>query len=187
MDPKELDQLFTKKDADLLGKAKSIKSYIVYQDCVELVQGFFGLREICETGNYKSRSSEGGLVKMEQKRKSMCPNMRPTEADNHEHDLDNDDRFHDKMKGFVDENLNEIQGLAKDCFNVFKKYKELAVFFDDVRSVYPPPRGESDTKLDLFSSFHHLAKLVITHREEMRRDKLRDHIGLFLDEHMSIA
>lgn len=180
MDSDDLDQLFTSKDVAVLGEAKSIKSYLVYQDCVELVQGFSGMREICETGNYKSRSSNGGVVKMEQKRKSICPGKRPTEVDND--DLDNDDRFHDEMKEFVDDNLDEIQGIAKDCFNVFKMYKELAIFFGDVRSVYPPPRGEqTDLKADIVAVFHHLAKQVIAHKEEMRHDQLKDVVGLVLD------
>jgi hypothetical protein len=178
MDPDDLDQLFTKKDVELLAKAKSIKSYIAYQDCIELVQGFSGMQEICETGNYKSRSSKGGFVKMEQKRKSMCPGMRPNEAENDDDEnapaFDNDDRFHDEMKEFVDENKDDIQSIAKDCFNVFKMYKELAIYFDDVRSVYPPPRSDNDSKVDLVVVFHHLAKQVVSHREEMRQDCLRD-------------
>jgi len=115
---------------------------------------------------------------MEQKRKSMCPGMRPNEAENDDDEnapaFDNDDRFHDEMKEFVDENKDDIQSIAKDCFNVFKMYKELAIYFDDARSVYPPPRSDNDSKVDLLVVFHHLAKQVVSHREEMRQDCLRD-------------
>jgi hypothetical protein len=180
MQPEDVQQLFCEEDLKLLSKAKGQKScYYIYQDCIELVQGFFGVREICETGKYKSRSNNGREVKMERRRKTMA--TRPASLDEaaepgkeNEAPIDSDDRFHDAMKAFVDSNLKEANSLAKGSFAVFKIYKDLAFFFDDVNSLWPIAcEKSSSTKVDLITIFHGLAENVRVHREEVQQDGLR--------------
>jgi len=174
MQPEDVRDLFTADDIALLHKAKALKSYIVYQDCVELVQGFYGLREICETGNYKSRG--GTLVEMKRRRKTMVQRPKPEEVDSekeNEPPIDTDDRFHEAMKVFVESNVDAAQGIAQGVFEAFKIYKELAFFFDDLASVWPPPRDENGTKVDLVAVFHGLALHVRVHSDEIEQDGLR--------------
>jgi hypothetical protein len=170
--PEDAEQLFTAEDRAVLGKAKSTMSYSVYKDSIELVQGFYGVREICETGNYKK-------IKMERRRKTMAPRSAPSPdeaADSgkeNEAPIDIDDKFHDAMKAFVDRNFRDAQGIAEGCLNVFHLYKNLALFFDDFASVWPPPRDETGAKIDLVGVFYNLAEQVMVHREEVEQDGLR--------------
>lgn len=153
-----------------------MKSYTVYQECIELVQGFYGLREICETGTYKNK-------KMLRRRKTMAPGMRPRPDDDaadsgkekeNEAPIDSDDRFHDAMQAFVDDNFSLAQGIAKEVFEVFSVYKDLALFFDDLDSVWPPPRDEKDAKkVDLVAVFRGLAENVRVCRQDVEQDGLR--------------
>jgi len=174
MQPSEAEALFTSEDIALLNKAKVLKSHTVHQDCQELVEGFYGLRDICDTGNYKSRS---GRVKMERRRKTIVPGSRPDEADSskeNEAPIDTDDCFHDTMKEFVEENLDIVSCITEEWYYVFTVYKELGKFFGDVNAVYPPPRDENSSKTDLLAIFHRLAEHVRVHREEVDQDGLRE-------------
>lgn len=166
MPPKDCAALFTTEDIALLAKAKGLKSFTVYQDCMELVQGFHGVKGICETGRYTSRST-GSQVKIERRRKTIAPMQATLHK---EAPLDPDDRFHEKMKAFVDRNMETVQKVAQACFGAFQGYKELGVFFDDLDSVYPPPRSEQDPKVDLLAVMHQLAESVRTHRAEVEQD-----------------
>jgi len=170
----DVEQLFVVEDIALLAAAKSIKTINVKEDCLELVQGFYGVREICETGNYKSRSNSV-KVKMEHKRKSVCPGSRPAREVNGEDGetpIDDDDHFHDEMKAFVENNLEATQRLAADCFGVLRKYKDLALWLDDVNFVYPPPPESSTGKEDLIAFFHKLAEQVKAHRDDVRQENV---------------
>jgi hypothetical protein len=109
---------------------------------------------------------------MEQKRKTMGPAAKT--APKADEELDDDDCFHETMKAFVDMNNDWAQKLATCCFGVFRLYKELSFFFDDFGSVYPPPRDDKSTKVELISVFHSFAMNVRGHREEIRQDQLRD-------------
>jgi len=183
MQPEDVEALFNSEDIAKLARAKALKSGIVYQDCIELVQGFFALRDICETGNYKSQGKKGNAVKMERRRKTMVPGMRPKAGSDspdeeergkeNEAPIDSDDGFHDVMKAFVDTNLAEARNIAKGCFSVFKVFKELALFFDDVSSLWPPPVDEKGPKIDLIAVFHSLSEQVRVHREEIEQDGFR--------------
>jgi len=178
MQPQEAEELFTSEDIALLNKAKVMKSNTVHQDCQELVEGFYGVRDICDTGNYKSQS---GRVKMERRRKTVVPSARPTpatldEADSskeNEAPIDTDDCFHEKMKEFVDENLESVNCITTRWYTVFTIYKDLGNFFGDLNAVYPPPRDEKSSKLDLVAVFHGLAEHIRVHREEVEQDGLR--------------
>jgi len=176
MEPEDAQQLFTKEDRAILNGAKTLRSHGVYQECMELVQSFYGLREICETGNYKGNS--GKEVKMERRRKTMVPGARPAKeapdsGKENESPLDSDDCFHDTMKAFVELNFKAARGVADEVFSVFKLYKDLGIFFDDLSSVWPPPREDNSTKSDLIVVFSNFAEDVRLHCEDVEKDGLR--------------
>lgn len=159
-------EAFSEEDVLLLSKAKALKSHTVYHDCVELVQSFHGMREIVETGRYTSRST-GAQVRIERRRKTILPSQR-------EAPLDDDDRFHERMRAFVDEHLEGVTGIASACYEIFESYKNFAIWFDDLSSVYPPPQNEKDGRADLLAVLHRLAETIRTHREEVEQDGLRE-------------
>lgn len=180
-------QLFTDRDMQLLTKAKAFKSFIVYQDCIELLQGFSGVREICQSGSYKR-------VRMERRRITMAPSKRrPKEELNEEVSeddelmdgaksaieapVDADDCFHEMIATFIAKHQDEVNYIARGCFGAFSAYKDLALFFDDLDSVYPPPRTEQDIKVDLMAVLHRLAENVQKFREDVDRDGLRRQLG----------
>merc|ERR1719254_173667 len=78
------------------------------------------------------------------------------------------------MRDFVDSNLEAAEDIAEWAFNVILTYKELALFFDDLRSVYPPPKNENDPRKDLCDIFHRFAEQIRKHREEVESEKVRE-------------
>jgi len=170
MSREDAAKLFTDQHIDALGKAKNMRSYTVYQDCLELTQSFFRVRDIIEIGKYTSCST-GAQVKMEKRRMTMKPASCPKEV---EAPIDTDDRFHDHIKSFVNGHLDEAKAIVRGCYSAFQCYKDLAVYLDDMGSVYPPPRSEQDTKQDLVAVLHRLSEHVRSHREEVIQDGLRE-------------
>lgn len=171
LDAKDAEQLFTSEDAVLLTRAKALRSYTVYQDCTELVQGFFGIKEIVDTGNYTS--SQGMQTKIQVRRRTMLP----SEAPQAEAPIDTNDRFFDQMRAFVEKNTEAVQSIAHACHCAFQSYKELGLFFDDLDSVYPPPKNDQDPKLDLVAVMHQLADGVRSHCLEVEQDNLRTQLA----------
>jgi len=171
MNREEARALFNDEDLTMLLNAKMVSTFKCYSDCLELLQGFHAVNEICHTGSYRE-------VKIERRRKSGMMHCKPdSEA------LDGDDRFHATMKGFVDEYFTESQSIALEVHDVMMLYKELAVFFDDIGSVYPPPacEGQPETqnaKQDLVAVFHKFALDFKTHREDVEREGLREDLAL---------
>merc|ERR1740121_1932198 len=133
MSKEDADHLFVPEDIKILAEAKVLKSNTVYQDCMDLVQGFFAVKEIVETGKYKNRDT-GDQVEISRRRKTMHP---AAIEQGREGPIDTDDRFHDMIKTFVDENDGKARSIAMACFSAFRAYKDMAVWFDDVCSVYP--------------------------------------------------
>jgi len=171
MKKEDVDALFKPEDVKILARAKAMKTYPVYQECMELVQGFFGVQEIYKTGNYISRTT-GAPVKIERRRKTLCPGSQ----DNDERDapIDTDDRFHEVMKRFVDTHSKHTQEIGKSCYRTFEAYKDLAIWFDDLGNVWPPPKDDRDTKLDLMLVFHRLAVNIKSHGDEVEQDGFRE-------------
>lgn len=172
MRPNDVNQLFAAEDTSLLARAKTLTSSMVHQDSMELVQSFYGVREICETGTYKNRDT-GVQVKIERRRKTRGPSASAPESQ-----IDADDLFHDHMEEFVEDRTKDVQSVAAGCCSVFQMYKELAVFFDDVASVYPPPQSAKDSRVDLVAVIHRLAEDVWTHRQDVIDDGLREQLAV---------
>jgi len=176
MRPADAERLFSIEDVALLARAKAMRSNTVYEDCMELVQGFQAVRDICETGNYRCRST-GAQVKMVRRRITLLPSARPASdsasSSPREAPIDVDDRFHEHMALFVRCHAEATQRIATGCCQAFQLYKDLAVFFDD-GSVYPPPKTDQDPQQDLLAVLHGLAEDILIHRQEVLQDSLRD-------------
>lgn len=173
MKPEMASQLFPDEVLKKLSAAKSMKSFTVYQDCAELTHGFFALREICETGRYQSGKRE--KVKIERRRMTKAPLDR-------EESIDLDDHFHSVIQAFVEKNEHKVDQITKGCLSAFVLYKEKALFFDDLGSVYPPPKDDQDSKADLIAVIYKLAMQVRMHLAEVEQDGLRQNLAATRDQ-----
>merc|ERR1712078_248621 len=72
MSSEDAQELFTAEDISLLRGAKVLGTAKVCDDCRELAQGLYGVKQICESGEYTS-SSSCQPVKMERRRKTLPP------------------------------------------------------------------------------------------------------------------
>lgn len=162
--------LFDTDDLALLQSAKALRTHKVYQECVELAQGIYGVQDICETGNYTCPAT-GEAIKIERRRKSLTPQTLGLQLPP---EVDSDDCFHEVLKGFVDESLGIAEDIAEGAFEAILTYKELALYFDDLHSVYPPPKNERDPRKDLCEIFYKFAEEIKKHRDQVESQGLRD-------------
>jgi len=168
MSREDASSFFDDEDIKLLKQASTLGTDRVYSECIDLLQCIYGVQQICKDGSYRCLST-GQEVKMEKRRKSKVPlssEREPVE--------DTDDHFHEVMKHFVEDNVEAAEDLAEHALDVILMYKELAVYFDDFNSVYPPPKcedmphqsNESDKKKDLITVFYNFAAEIKKHRGE---------------------
>lgn len=169
-------ELFTDEDIAALGGAKALGTAKVRDDCLELAQGLYGVKQIMESGEYTSQST-GQAVKIEKRRKTMPSRPVALSDDGQDCDIDTDDCFHEVMQNFVDSHVENADDIVVECHKMLLMYKELALFFDDLNSVYPPPMESTDKKLDLVDVFYRFAKVVPEHRNQVDKEQLRDKIG----------
>jgi len=173
----EMQALFEADDIMLLQKAKALKTHKVYQDSVEIAQGIYGVQQICETGKYTCPAT-GQAVQIERRRKTLPPSTRG----HGEPAVDTDDCFHDVMREFVEQHLQASEDVAESALNMILTYKELALFFDDLSSVYPPPKNENDPRKDLCDIFYRFAEDIRRHRDEVDSERVRKLIAASGDE-----
>lgn len=178
----DAQELFNGDDIAVLRSAKSLGTAKVCDECRELAQGLYGVKQICESGEYTSQST-GQSVKIQRRRKTLPPRAAaaalagaaPQEPQ--ESAIDTDDCFHEVMQDFVDSYVDEADDIVVECHKMLLAYKELALFFDDLNNVYPPPKEPSEKKLDLVDVFYRFAKVVPQHRQEVEDQNLRRKIG----------
>jgi hypothetical protein len=170
-------ELFTEEDIVLLRNAKSLSTAKVCDECRELAQGLYGVKQIYENGEYTSQQS-GQAVKIERRRLTLPPAAAAAALTGQESAFDTDDRFHEVMQTFVVSNLDEADDIVVKCHKMLLMYKELALFFDDLNNVYPPPKEPTDKKLDLVDVFYRFAKVVPQHRRQVEEECLRELITL---------
>jgi len=176
MSREDAHELFTDDDIALLRGAKALGTAKVCDECRELAQGLYDAKQIFESGEYKCQST-GQSVKIERRRKTLVPGMQGEAHEAQEPTIDTDDCFHENMQHFVESHVDEADGISVECHKMVLMYKELALFFDDLNSVYPPPKEPSDKKLDLVDVFYRFAKVVPQHRQEVEDECLRGKIG----------
>lgn len=172
MSSEDAAALFSAEEVTFLARGKAIKSFSVYKDCCELVQGFYAVREICETGRYTS--SSGTKVAIEKRRKTRLHRIEQ-EAEE-DASIDSDDLFLENIQAFVRSNEESVRSIGRGLSGAFHAYKELGVLFGDLNSVYPPPKDEKDSKVDLIAVMHRFADYVRVHRIEVEQERLREQI-----------
>jgi len=164
MDPDELRRLFKPEDIADLREGQKLKSATVYQECLDLVQGFHAVKEIAEKGSYTNQDT-GTKVTMERRRKTMAlGGSRPIDAD---------DLFHEVMGEFVEDCSEEVDEVAQTSLTLFQQYRELAIFFGDLKGLYPPPKGQQDPQRDMLDVFYALIAAMKNHAAEVEADGLR--------------
>jgi len=152
MHREDADALFTAEDTALLHSAKVCTTHKVYQDSLELMGGIYSVQQICTKGCFTCAET-GQEVRIERRRKTMCD--RPYEASNEEEpEIDGDDDFHEVMQEFVDAHLESVEENLLTAGEMILTYKELAIYFDDLRSVYPPPKNDKDPRQDICAIFY---------------------------------
>jgi hypothetical protein len=121
----DLEALFNNDDRQVLQSTKAFRTHKVFQDCVELAQGIYGVQQICETGKYTCLET-GQAVRIERRRKTLppprCLGPEGQGLDHSEPMVDTDDRFHDVMKEFVDSNLEAAEDVAEGALQVILTY-----------------------------------------------------------------
>lgn len=162
-------EIFREEELFRLATAKALKSFNVYQDCVDLVQGFMAVQAICKTGAYPNLA--GAQVKMERRRKTRRFGL-DGEAEE-EPAIDTDDTFHSNAKAFVDDNEDKVKSIGRGCYAFVFLYKELAIFFNHPSALYPPPKDEKDTKEDIVALLWKWAQQIRIHAAEVEQDNLR--------------
>lgn len=172
MSKQDAQALFDSDDLALLQEARTLKTHKIFTDCIELVQGLYGVQQICDTGKYVNPFT-GQAVTIERRRRSLPAN---TSLPSHDQEpaVDTDDRFHEVMKEFVDTNLEAAEDLGEGASGLILLYKELAIYFDDMRNVYPPPKSENDSRRDLVDVFSRFAFEIQRHRDQVESEGLRE-------------
>jgi hypothetical protein len=178
MKRQDAEELFTDEDIALLRSAKALGTAKVREECRELAEGLYGVKQICESGEYTCQTT-GQSVKIERRRKTLPPKAAAAALHGQPQSPqeDPDDLFHEVMRDFVESTVDEATDIVFDCHQMLLLYKELALFFDDLNNVYPPPKDPSDKRLDLLDVFHRFAMTVPKHREEVEEEGLRELIG----------
>eukprot|EP00929_Paragymnodinium_shiwhaense_P003723 TRINITY_DN104347_c0_g1_i1.p1 TRINITY_DN104347_c0_g1~~TRINITY_DN104347_c0_g1_i1.p1 ORF type:complete len:902 (-),score=273.03 TRINITY_DN104347_c0_g1_i1:96-2744(-) len=169
MKPDEAASLFSLEDQAMLSKAKTLKTYTVYQDCQDLASTFQGIKALADTGKLKTRN--GKEVPIEKRRRTMAKSGPVAEAE-----FDDDDVFIEHFKGFVRHHVGEVQAVSHGLLRVLELYKDLAIFFEDLASVWPPPKNDSDPKMDLMNVMYQLAGEVHSRSIVVQKDRLRENL-----------
>mmetsp|Transcript_99683 Transcript_99683/g.177460 ORF Transcript_99683/g.177460 Transcript_99683/m.177460 type:complete len:824 (+) Transcript_99683:82-2553(+) len=182
MSPEDASTLFNEKDVAVLQKAAVLRTHKVYTDCVEIAQGLSGVQQICHNGQYVCPET-GQAVTIERMARFQPQSMTPNSAGDSSDDgaVDDDDHFHKVMEEFVEANREAAEDLGEKAFNLILMYKELAIYFDDMRSVYPPPKSEKDARRDLVEVFCKFAVQIQLHREQAEQEKLREQLSTSTD------
>jgi len=177
MSPADAQDLFTDDDIAALRGAKALGTAKVGDECKELALGLYGVKQICDSGHYTVQST-ARPVKMERRRKTLDPRAaaRALAGEPQERAIDTDDCFHEVMQTFVQLHIEEADDNVVECHKMLLLYKELALFFDDLGNVWPPPKDQTDQRLDLVDVFYRFAKLVPQHRQQVEEEALRQRI-----------
>lgn len=163
---------FTEQDVQVLQRAKSLTSDVIYQDCLHLSEGLRAIQEVNETGTYKCQATST-QVKIHRRRKTMAAGPREDAGEDDAAAVDEHDLFHEQAREFVEEMGGHADRIARECFEAFKLYRELALFLGDFRSLYPPPRGDKPSTSDLLEVMHRWAEEVVSANAVVKKTELR--------------
>lgn len=148
MQPDDVEDLCCADDWTKLRAASCVRSFSVYQQCVDLLRGYHYIEQVVKS------SPEAAL----------------------EEAKTSEDMFLERMREFTGNRKQDMEYVARFCVETFLTYKELGVFFDDVRGVYPPPQKEADTSEDLISLFYSFSQAVVATREDVKDLRLKEEL-----------
>lgn len=166
MHPDDVQDInFSPEEMHALREARNAKIGLTHLEVTELLQNFQDVESILQENTF---TRNGKKVTMETKRKSIAPSSQEARID------DPDDKFREAMENFVEGQAgHQIRQIRSSCFEMMKSYEDLAMFFCDVNSVYPPPKRDNDGKSDLVAIMVNLADQVAAISKEVQRDNLR--------------
>jgi len=87
------------------------------------------------------------------------------------------DVFNDRMRLFSKRIEGTEQWLSLYALNVFTSYRNLSKFFQDTKSVYPPPKEKTNEQFDIIELFAWFSGVLKTHEKDVKKMKLRNRIA----------
>jgi hypothetical protein len=87
-----------------------------------------------------------------------------------------EDRFTLRMSQFAQRINGTEQWLSQYAFNVLASYKKLSAYFEDTKSVYPPPKEKSPDQFDIIELFAWFGGIVKTHEKDIKKKGLRSRV-----------
>jgi hypothetical protein len=151
MPPEEAQKLFVDGDVVLLRNAAALGTRKVVDECKELALGLYGVKNMGDGSEHDACGF------------NHINNQQAV-----------DDPFRRSMRSFVDLHIEEVDRIAVEGHQMVLTYKELAIFFDDLKSVYPPPRMDTDARSDLIDVFYQFAKKLPYIKHQVESEGLRD-------------
>jgi len=150
----KVDALCDSEALEALHRARTARSFTVYQVVLQLLDGYRHIVDFVRTGLYKGQEIP-----------RSCSGVRQTEAATDVGD-ENADIFHKRMEQFVKRGRAEAVLIETFCRDIFQVYRDFAVFFDDFHALYPPPSDEQTERKDLFDILH----VILANVKQARQD-----------------
>mmetsp|Transcript_118118 Transcript_118118/g.294533 ORF Transcript_118118/g.294533 Transcript_118118/m.294533 type:complete len:1276 (+) Transcript_118118:64-3891(+) len=180
MCPDDVSALCEPEAIEVLNKARLARSNSVFTDIVQQLERFRGVQCFVETGRYKGQeiprcSQAGSRCSSRRSSSSSDSGALQSVKDGETTDLAVDNRFHTRMQTFTHQGRARSEYLWKFASNMYKSYKALGAFLDDLKMVYPPPSEEKEDKSDMFEVLHTLFTTIATaHRDIERLELAKD-------------
>jgi len=129
----EVAQLCDSSAIEDLNRARSARSFTVYQVCIQFFQAFTEIQKLVDTGRYQGEEIPLDVAEAER------------------------DVFFEKMRTFTENTLPDVSFVEGLCRQVFETYRGMSSYFEDSKCFYPPPSDEqNEEKKDLFDHLHWL-------------------------------
>mmetsp|Transcript_69610 Transcript_69610/g.137772 ORF Transcript_69610/g.137772 Transcript_69610/m.137772 type:complete len:1274 (-) Transcript_69610:29-3850(-) len=144
----EVDTLCRRETMEALQRAKAARTFTVYQDVLQQLEGFRRIQQLVRTGNYKGERIEDG-----------------------DGSSDADGFFNARMKDFVESSQEKMNSLWKFSADMFTAYRDFSAFLDDAM-IYPPPKDDQEEKKDLFVIFSQFFETINRVRAEVDEQDL---------------
>lgn len=155
----EVGSLSDPRAIDALQRARTARTHTVYQDLLQQLDGYKAIKQFAETGSYKGQEIPDDSE--DEEPDSAAQPGEPSQRG-----------FRSRMRRFMERNLETASHLCSFGAATFRAYRALGVYLDDLRSVYPPPREDSEECKDVFGVLHQLFVNVSRARTEIMEQGL---------------
>lgn len=162
---------------DCLNRAKCALSCNVFQDIISQLEGFRQIQLFIASGKYKGKDIpnaspvDNGLSSLSSEPGTTVTTAQKVSQGGDPLSVDN--RFHVHMRAFVEESKRSSENLWQLALNMFRSYKDLGAYLNDLQLVYPPPQESKDgEKMDLFAIMHALFSKLAEVRADLRQHTL---------------